>query len=410
MIYLFTTFKVKSKGQIEGGKMLVPKLRFKEFNNNWNNEKISNAFALSSGSTPNTKQRFFYTGNINWVSSGELKRKYIVDTINKVSNIAIEKNNLKIYDIGTLLIAIYGLEASGVRGTCSILNIKATISQACMALESKNNISNEFMYYWYQKNGQWIGLRIAQGTKQQNLTAELIGNLEVEYPSIDEQEKIVNFLSLLDKKIELQKQKIEALKIYKKGLIQKMYQKNYNNKIKMEKILIQKSIRNTNDENYNVYSVSNKDGFILQTEQFKDRIVASEDTKNYKVVEKDDFAYNPARINVGSIARMKKDTKGIISPMYICFKCNEKILPEYLEYFFESSKFTYEMNKRLEGSVRMCLSYESMLNIPIELPNKNEQEEISKMLNNLSDKIKLEEEKWIKLKKLKKGLLQKMLI
>ncbi len=390
--------------------MLVPKLRFKEFNNNWNNEKISNAFALSSGSTPNTKQRFFYTGNINWVSSGELKRKYIVDTINKVSNIAIEKNNLKIYDIGTLLIAIYGLEASGVRGTCSILNIKATISQACMALESKNNISNEFMYYWYQKNGQWIGLRIAQGTKQQNLTAELIGNLEVEYPSIDEQEKIVNFLSLLDKKIELQKQKIEALKIYKKGLIQKMYQKNYNNKIKMEKILIQKSIRNTNDENYNVYSVSNKDGFILQTEQFKDRIVASEDTKNYKVVEKDDFAYNPARINVGSIARMKKDTKGIISPMYICFKCNEKILPEYLEYFFESSKFTYEMNKRLEGSVRMCLSYESMLNIPIELPNKNEQEEISKMLNNLSDKIKLEEEKWIKLKKLKKGLLQKMLI
>ena len=390
--------------------MLVPKLRFKEFNNNWNNEKISNAFALSSGSTPNTKQRFFYTGNINWVSSGELKRKYIVDTINKVSNIAIEKNNLKIYDIGTLLIAIYGLEASGVRGTCSILNIKATISQACMALESKNNISNEFMYYWYQKNGQWIGLRIAQGTKQQNLTAELIGNLEVEYPSIDEQEKIVNFLSLLDKKIELQKQKIEALKIYKKGLIQKMYQKNYNNKIKMEKILIQKSIRNTNDENYNVYSVSNKDGFILQTEQFKDRIVASEDTKNYKVVEKDDFAYNPARINVGSIARMKKDTKGIISPMYICFKCNEKILPEFLEYFFESSKFTYEMNKRLEGSVRMCLSYESMLNIPIELPNKNEQEEISKMLNNLSDKIKLEEEKWIKLKKLKKGLLQKMFI
>ncbi len=189
-----------------------------------------------------------------------------------------------------------------------------------------------------------------------------------------------------------------------------MYQKNYNNKIKMEKILIQKSIRNTNDENYNVYSVSNKDGFILQTEQFKDRIVASEDTKNYKVVEKDDFAYNPARINVGSIARMKKDTKGIISPMYICFKCNEEILPEYLEYFFESSKFTYEMNKRLEGSVRMCLSYESMLNIPIELPNKNEQEEISKILNNLSDKIKLEEEKWIKLKKLKRGLLQKMFI
>ena len=178
----------------------------------------------------------------------------------------------------------------------------------------------------------------------------------------------------------------------------------------MEEILIQKSIRNTNDEIHNVYSVSNKDGFILQAEQFKDRIVASEDTRNYKVVEKNYFAYNPARINVGSIARMKQTIKGIISPMYICFKCNEKILPEYLEYFFESSKFTYEMSKRLEGSVRICLSYESMLNIPIELPNKNEQEKLSTFLDSLSNKIKLEEKKFMELNKLKKGLLQKMFI
>ena len=222
--------------------------------------------------------------------------------------------------------------------------------------------------------------------------------------------KITNLLILLDKKIELQQRRIEALKIYKRGIIQRIYNRNWNNKIKMEEILIQKSIRNTNDEIHNVYSVSNKDGFILQTEQFKDRIVASEDTRNYKVVAKNDFAYNPARINVGSIARMKQDIKGIISPMYICFKCNEKILPEYLEYFFESSKFTYEMSKRLEGSVRMCLSYESMLNIPIEAPNKNEQEKISTFLNSLSNKIKLEEKKFMELNKLKKGLLQKMFI
>ena len=390
--------------------MLVPKLRFKEFNNNWNNEKISNAFALSSGSTPNTKQRFFYTGNINWVSSGELKRKYIVDTINKVSNIAIEKNNLKIYDIGTLLIAIYGLEASGVRGTCSILNIKATISQACMALESKNNISNEFMYYWYQKNGQWIGLRIAQGTKQQNLTAELIGNLEVEYPSIDEQEKIVNFLSLLDKKIELQKQKIEALKIYKRGLINKIFNIQYNNTLRLKDLIKEKSIRNKENIVKEVYSVNNKCGFILQAEQFKDREVASEDTSNYKIVQYNDFAYNPARINVGSIARMKKYNKGIISPMYICFSCREKLLPEYLEYYYNSEVFRHEMTKRLEGSVRMCLSYESMTNIPVDLPKVEEQKRITKVLVEIDNKIEKEEIIFSAIKKLKKGLLQKMFI
>ena len=153
-----------------------------------------------------------------------------------------------------------------------------------------------------------------------------------------------------------------------------------------------------------------KDGFILQSEHFKDRMVASEDTTNYKIIENDDFAYNPARINVGSIARMKKNKNGIISPMYICFKCNEKILPEYLEFFFESLKFIYEMNKRLEGSVRMCLSYESMINIPIEVPDKKEQEKISNILTSLDEKVYQEEKRYMKLDEVKKGLLQKMFV
>ena len=237
-----------------------------------------------------------------------------------------------------------------------------------------------------------------------------IENINVYIPENKEQQKIAAFLSILDKKIELQQKKIEALKIYKKGLVQKLYNIEYRNKVKVQDLIIQKSIRNAKKEIENVYSVNNKEGFVLQVEQFKDRTVASEDTTNYKIVEKDDFAYNPARINVGSIARMKQEVKGIISPMYICFKCNQKILPEYLEYFFESSKFTYEMTRRLEGSVRMCLSYESMINIPIELPNKSEQKRIANFLNVLSNKILLEEKKIMELYKTKKGLLQKMFI
>ena len=364
--------------------MLVPKLRFKEFNKEYKKYKIRDTLKVKSG-----------------------KDQKLIECINGKYPILgtggqIGTTNSFLYDKPSVLI--------GRKGTINKPQYMTTPFWTVDTLfytDIKEEFNTKYIFYTFQ-NINWK--KYDESTGVPSLSCKTIEEILYYIPNKDEQDKISAFITLLDKKIELQNQKIEALKIYKKGLIQKMYQKNYNNKIKMEKILIQKSIRNTNDENYNVYSVSNKDGFILQTEQFKDRIVASEDTKNYKVVEKDDFAYNPARINVGSIARMKKDTKGIISPMYICFKCNEKILPEYLEYFFESSKFTYEMNKRLEGSVRMCLSYESMLNIPIELPNKNEQEEISKMLNNLSDKIKLEEEKWIKLKKLKKGLLQKMFI
>ena len=389
------TFKVKTKGQIEGEKLLVPKLRFKEFKDKYMITNINNIAVVTMGQSPNSVN---YTSDRNDIiliqgnadlNNGKIQPRLYTTEITKMCEINDIIMTVRA-PVGDLAITEY--KACIGRGVCSIKGSK-------------------YLYYYLENlkyKGEWK--KLSKGSTIDSITSNDLKNINVTIPDETEQEKIANFLSLLDKKIDLQKKKIEALKIYKRGLIQRIYNRTWNNKIKMEEILIQKSIRNTNDEIHNVYSVSNKDGFILQTEQFKDRIVASEDTRNYKVVAKNDFAYNPARINVGSIARMKQDIKGIISPMYICFKCNEKILPEYLEYFFESSKFTYEMSKRLEGSVRMCLSYESMLNIPIELPNKNEQEKISTFLNSLSNKIKLEEKKFIELNKLKKGLLQKMFI
>ena len=380
----FRYIKVKTKGQIEGEKLLVPKLRFKEFNNEYKKYKIGDTLKVKSG-----------------------KDQKLIECINGKYPILgtggqIGTTNNFLYDKPSVLI--------GRKGTINKPQYMTTPFWTVDTLfytDIKEEFNTKYIFYAFQ-NINWK--KYDESTGVPSLSCKTIEEILYYIPNKDEQDKISTFITLLDKKIELQQRRIEALKIYKKGLIQRIYNRTWNNKIKMEEILIQKSIRNTNDEIHNVYSVSNKDGFILQTDQFKDRIVASEDTRNYKVVSKNDFAYNPARINVGSIARMKQDIKVIISPMYICFKCNEKILPEYLEYFFESSKFTYEMNKRLEGSVRICLSYESMLNIPIELPNKNEQEKISIFLNCLGNKIKLEEKKFMELNKLKKGLLQKMFI
>ena len=125
------------------------------------------------------------------------------------------------------------------------------------------------------------------------------------------------------------------------------------------------SQRNKTDKDLPVLSVSNKQGFIEQSEQFEDRIIASDDTSNYKIVNINDFAYNPARINVGSIARLKNKACGIVSPMYICFRTSKDILPEYLELFFKTKQFSFEVNKRLEGSVRLCLLYEGLCEIVI---------------------------------------------
>lgn len=157
-------------------------------------------------------------------------------------------------------------------------------------------------------------------------------------------------------------------------------------------------------------SVSNRLGFIEQSEQFEDRMVASDDTSNYKIVNRNDFAYNPARINVGSIARLTSLERGVVSPMYICFRATSKVLPEYLEHFFETKHFNDEMKNRLEGSVRLCLSWDGLCSIPIMLPSIAVQKYIGEQMSMLSDKILLEKQYLETLKRQKQYLLSKMFI
>ena len=172
----------------------------------------------------------------------------------------------------------------------------------------------------------------------------------------------------------------------------------------------QTSERNKNNAIQNVLSVSNRQGFIKQSEQFEDRNVASDDTSNYKIVKRNDFAFNPARINVGSIARLTTYESGIVSPMYICFRTKDDVLPEYLDYYFESNNFFTEIQKRLEGSVRQCLSYDGLCNVPLSVLDVKQQRCISVRLSTMVQKIKTEIYILELLQKQKTHLLHQMFI
>ncbi len=163
------------------------------------------------------------------------------------------------------------------------------------------------------------------------------------------------------------------------------------NEISLSLLLRQCSERNRDNSIFQVLSVSNKYGFIAQSDQFEDREVASEDTSNYKIVRKGMFTYNPARINVGSIALYEQEDKGIVSPMYVCFVAKPSLTPKYFKYYLSSQIFKHEMYKRLEGSVRLCLTFDSLCNIDIHLPCIDVQEKISKFFTSIETKAALEE-------------------
>ena len=202
----------------EQNKLNVPHLRFPEFHGEWCISTIGEQFDLYSGNTPSRLNKAHFEGNVNWITSGELKEHYISDTKEKISEVAATANNLKLLHPGTFVIAIYGLEADGVRGTGSITCKESTISQACMAFTQKGDVKNEFLYSWYKKHGNIIGIKYAQGTKQQNLSYDILEKFHIAYPSQDEQDKLIKFISLLDERIATQSKLIEDLKKLKSAI------------------------------------------------------------------------------------------------------------------------------------------------------------------------------------------------
>ena len=248
------------------------------------------------------------------------------------------------------------------------------------------------------------------GTTMPKLNQEVCRNINLKIPTTKEQNKIGNLLSLLNERIATQNKIIEDLKKLKSAIIEIEYTPNTKTTSHIGNVIEQISKRNKNNAIQNVLSVSNRQGFIKQSDQFENRNVASEDTSNYKIVEKNDFAFNPARINVGSIARLTTFENGIVSPMYICFRTQENVAPEYIDFFFESKHFYCEIQKRLEGSVRQCLSFEGLCNIPFSLPSLEMQQRIGKRLFTLGQKIKTETDLLELLNKQKQYLLRQMFI
>ena len=384
----------------------VPALRFPEFSGEWESIKLGDVLKLKGGYA--FKSEKFQDSGVPVVRISNLpQNSYSVDLSDCVY---YECGNYQNYTVknGDLLIAMSG--ATTGKTAIYRYDYPAYLNQRVGLFAPKELVHNQFLYPIVESKTfiSQLGSKLVAGA-QPNISSQDIETIAVGLPSKEEQIKIAHLFELLNQKIENQTKIIEDLKKLKSAIIEKLFARG-GDAVLISDLITQVSKRNNTDCNLPVLSVNNRLGFIRQSEQFEDRTVASDDTSNYKVVSTDDFAFNPARINVGSIARLKSETKGIVSPMYICFHSNDRVRPEYFEYFFETKYFYSEMQKRLEGSVRLCLSWEGLCNISISLPNIEQQIEIGKKISTIAAKIDLEERYLQNLKLQKQHLLQHMFI
>lgn len=246
--------------------------------------------------------------------------------------------------------------------------------------------------------------------------------IEIPFPPIEEQVKISTILSKWDEGISNQEKLIEAKKKYKKGMMQKIFSQELRFKDengndypeweekKLGEVLIKNSIKNKDEKILRVQSISNKVGFVEQEELFQDRIIASSNKRNYYIIQKGMFAYNPSRIDVGSLAYKTDEFPAVISPLYVSFKANQEYLfDRFLLNWFKENEFKKQMYSLFEGSVRNTLSYDALSKVHIMIPCLSEQIKISNVFLILDKEIELLEKELSVLKSEKQSLMSMLL-
>lgn len=379
--------------------MATPKLRFKEFDQIWDNLKYKDVLTIKYGKD----HKLLNEGVIPVYGTGGIMR-YV---------------NQYLHDGESILI--------GRKGTIDqpkYVNEKFWTVDTLFYTQIKDNCIPLFLYQ-HALQVNWLGLNEATGVPSLNTTS--INNVDIALPPKAEQTKIASFLSTVDEKINQLTQKHQLLSQYKQGMVQKLFSQQIRFKAddgsefgEWEDIQLKdishRITRKNKELNQNALTISAQLGLINQQEYFSKQI-ASRDLSKYYLLHKGEYAYNKsysAGYPMGAIKRLKLYDKGVVSTLYICFSLNEYINSDYFEQFVESGLLVPELEKIAQEGARnhglLNISLQEFFEVNLKMPSLDEQAKIANFLSAIDQKIDVVSQQIEQAKQWKKGLLQQMFV
>ena len=193
------------------------KMDIGEIPKDWEIDIIGNLCKTASGGTPSRSNLSFYNGDIKWFTTGELNDGYLYDSIEHINKEALNNSSAKLFDTGTVLMAMYGATI----GKLGVLTQAATTNQACCAFEHSSILSLYLFYYLLFKRKAIIELGCGAG--QPNISQDIIKSILLFYPSNkEEQQRIVTCLNDIDTLLSILDKKIEKKNLIKQGALQQL--------------------------------------------------------------------------------------------------------------------------------------------------------------------------------------------
>ncbi len=398
--------------------MIVPKLRFSEFKDEWIESKIGENFNVTSGTTPlRSEQSYFANPSIYWVKTTDLNNGIIKSTEEKISKIALAKTSLKILPKNTVFVAMYG--GFNQIGRTGILSVEATCNQALSAIYPNENFNPYFVLtYLNHKVDDWKNFA-ASSRKDPNITKNDVLSFPIIYPTLTEQTKIAEFLSTVDNKISQLSRQLELLKQYKKGVMQKIFSqeirfKNDNGEdfgewgyLQLGELIEESKAVSKKQDEFDVLTSSRR-GLIKQSEYFEGSRLIDRDNVGFNIIKPHEITYR-SRSDDGLFYFNFNNLgiTGIISTYYPVFSfknSNNKFVTEYLN--FNKADFS----KYAVGTSQLVLSLNALRTVKLRIPSKPEQQKIAEFLTAIDERIDHTTAQLTHTKQWKKGLLQQMFV
>lgn len=403
---------------------MEPKIRFKGFEGEWNTSKLGDIATFSKGSGY-SKSDLCKDGS-PVVLYGRMYTKY-QSIIDEIDTFVAPKANSVISTGGEVVIPGSGESPEDISLAATIKNAGVIIGGDLNILKfNRNNNDPAFMSMaiTYSPTRSELS-NYSQGKTVVHLRNSEIAKGTVYFPKIEEQKVIVNYVLSLDSQISACTSRLASLKQMKAASLQAMFPQEGETvpkirfkgfegewkKVSFKDFTFHAGAKNRDNLPLESYSISNEFGFIPQNEQFENGgTMTQADKRMYYIVSPNSFAYNPARINVGSLGYYEGNEDVIVSSLYEVFKTDDTICDRFLLYWFKTNIFQKMIEQFQEGGVRLYFFYDKMCKCSLKKPSLAEQQAIASYFTSLDHQISLQSQRLEKLKQIKSACLDKMFV
>lgn len=361
---------------------------------------LSDLVDVIGGGTPKTTEESYWNGSIPWLSVKDFcgDKKYVYNTEKSITEEGLNNSSTKLLHKDNIIIS-----ARGTVGELAMIPYDMAFNQSCFGLIPKGNNDPHFVYYLLKDKVRSLKSQ-TQGSVFDTITKATFDRIECADYSEEDQRRIASILSSLDRKIELNNKINADLEEMAQAIFKNWFVdvepfkdgKFVDSELGMipegwkvgtlGDITKNKSAKVKERNDVKVLSPVTTGELVLSEEYFTKQVFSSSIAK-YKIVNKGDFAYNPARVNIGSLGRNEFDFDGCVSPVYVVFS----VLDGYENYFdlFRKTDFFKDSVASLAiGGVRQSLSYDDLSLIETIIPSENVVEKFNNLYNQMKKTIK----------------------